>query len=1794
MKNNKTINEDEQKRVSFNRFSKKGVSCLALAGIMALSPVVLSGCTNGVDGTKWYYGDRFDNEVGSIGDFFFDTDDSEIYVKTEQGWVLQSNLKGQTGSSGSQGAKGDQGETGENGTDGATWFSGKTVTGVKDNNVATVANSKVGDFYFNVETNDVYTCVEKGVWKWVANIKGTKGDTGAQGEKGIDADNIEMQISSDSEYIQWRYKTGADTTWKNLIAVSTLKGTTGDDGATPYIQDGYWYINGTSLGIKATGEDGKEIEIQKGTSAIEWRYVGEENWKTLVELSALTGAQGETGATGEKGKDGINGATWYSGTTTPAEAQGVNGDFYLDTTTWTVYKKVDNAWTSQGSIKGQDGTTPTVTINNDNYWVINGTVTAIKATGADGETPTIGDNGNWFIGTVDTNVKAQGEQGVQGEAGKSAYDLYKEANPNYTGTVSDWLNTLKGTNGENGKSVKIAVNNGEIQWRYTDDSNEWQTIIAQSDLKGTDGTSPHIDTATGNWFIGETNTGVKAAGTNGKEIELQATTDYIQWRYVGDESWTNLVPLTSLKGADGKDGATWISGTAVTTENVASVVVPNAKVGDFYLNTSTWDIFQKQDTAWTHIGNIKGAQGDTGAQGNGISSISLKSSNGLVDTYTITYTNGDTFEFTVTNGAKGDTGDKGQDGTTPVITINDDGYWCVNGVSTNVLAKGTDGDDGETPTISIDANGYWVINGETSQVKAEAINGTNGKDGATWLTGTTDPTATQGVDGDLYLNTTTCDVFKKQDGSWGTVLVNLKGSTGATGNGISSIEVDATNTDATKTVLKITFTNGTEKLIDIANGTNGSSGKDGVSITKVEKTGTSGLVDTYTITYSDKTTSTFTVTNGADGKDGATWLTGETDPTSETSGNVDDLYLNTTSGDIFKKTSTEWSKMGNIKGVQGTTGDKGQDGTNGATWLNGTEVTGTAESNTATVANAKVGDLYFNTSTCDVYTCTAENTWKWLANIKGTKGDTGATGAQGEKGDKGDQGTSLRFGTTVPSSSLGNDGDMYINTTNWYVYAKENGAWNYRGCIKGEKGDKGNDGASTTDALVYTGFDGSVWQGANKTSIKAQQTETVSDDIRERTLSITETMSTYYTGMYLDLTNSQIAIMSDYYPNVNKTQYSGTKIASVTVYTESAGSLYIGTASVADVIDAKKNGLSSITSNTTCYSVAVGKNEIIINLTVGENETIVFGGNNSVGLYYAQGIPVTETLGAFAYINGESNADIIQTTNNYNDTLAIEINVSAWSEKANVAYDESLKSAVVGQKNAFNVIKGGSESYGMVMAEGKNISNGEMPGYSGKTITKLGFIFANKLSDVSSGSTVTTDVTDTDAWVYAYVINKSIFTSNAKASENYVSMYKLTFANFTANASTQNHGSVYIGGDLVAIGENPWSYTTKIEVWDSATSTYSTISGIEIGSEELIAFAVGNCNFMLVTNYSSSSNIYNSSYTEYGDKFNYWYYESNGYNKSNQCAFPCDMYYSEEGASVSYKEKIASLEAEESEAVESNKANQVKSAHTNGLTISFLGDSLTAYHGWSDSSTYNSTLDGYTDNDGATVSANWNSYGVNTFGGITSENQTWWKQAADETGMTVLVNNSSSGSMATNTSSQDGGTAKSGINRSTQLHNDTGEINVNPDIIAVYMGINDLLAYDTTTNVSVDEFKTAYTTIIENIQSTYENAEIFVFTLPYIKLMNGTTTDFVDITRLTAFNEAIREVGNAKGCTVVEVYPNYSWTADNWTEYCITDVNGGMGHPNAKGMDLITNAFIDAMYDKYVTNATTTTGEEGN
>ena len=107
------------------------------------------------------------------------------------------------------------------------------------------------------------------------------------------------------------------------------------------------------------------------------------------------------------------------------------------------------------------------------------------------------------------------------------------------------------------------------------------------------------------------------------------------------------------------------------------------------------------------IQGIQGETGETGATGNGIVGLEKTGTSGLVDTYTLTYTNGDSDDITVTNGKDGQ---NGQDGFSPIATVEpiQDGAKITitdkDGTTTTNLYNGTDGtngQDGAAATITV-------------------------------------------------------------------------------------------------------------------------------------------------------------------------------------------------------------------------------------------------------------------------------------------------------------------------------------------------------------------------------------------------------------------------------------------------------------------------------------------------------------------------------------------------------------------------------------------------------------------------------------------------------------------------------------------------------------------------------------------------------------------------------------------------------------------------------------------------------------------------------------------------------------------------------------------------------------------------------------------------------------------------------------------------------------------------------------------------------------------------------------
>ena len=108
-----------------------------------------------------------------------------------------------------------------------------------------------------------------------------------------------VSIRQDSGEIQYKY---ADGNWQKIVSLEDLKN---KDNST----------NKEDNKKESSKTDSREIEIQKNSLYIQWRYTGESEWKNIIAYSDLKGKDGRDGINGQNGKDGKDGRNGANGAT---------------------------------------------------------------------------------------------------------------------------------------------------------------------------------------------------------------------------------------------------------------------------------------------------------------------------------------------------------------------------------------------------------------------------------------------------------------------------------------------------------------------------------------------------------------------------------------------------------------------------------------------------------------------------------------------------------------------------------------------------------------------------------------------------------------------------------------------------------------------------------------------------------------------------------------------------------------------------------------------------------------------------------------------------------------------------------------------------------------------------------------------------------------------------------------------------------------------------------------------------------------------------------------------------------------------------------------------------------------------------------------------------------------------------------------------------------------------------------------------------------------------------------------
>lgn len=299
------------------------------------------------------------------------------------------------------GVAGTQGPAGNNGLDGKTVLNGTT------NPIASLGTN--GDFYINTVSSSLFGPKTNEIWgsgvplvgpqgiqgpigltgatgpQGIQGVAGPTGATGPQGTAGTNGANGTNGNNGLSAYQIWLNAGNIGTEAQFLTSLRGATGVQGPQGIQGPIgltgAIGPQGVAGTNGTNGTNGLSAYQIWLNDGNTGTEAQF--------LAALRGATGAQGIPGATGTQGiagtngTNGLDGKTVLNGTQNPTASTGNNGDFYINTTTNSLFgPKTSGDWGSGIALVGPQGATGT----NGKNSLINTTIEAAGANCASGGT----------------------------------------------------------------------------------------------------------------------------------------------------------------------------------------------------------------------------------------------------------------------------------------------------------------------------------------------------------------------------------------------------------------------------------------------------------------------------------------------------------------------------------------------------------------------------------------------------------------------------------------------------------------------------------------------------------------------------------------------------------------------------------------------------------------------------------------------------------------------------------------------------------------------------------------------------------------------------------------------------------------------------------------------------------------------------------------------------------------------------------------------------------------------------------------------------------------------------------------------------------------------------------------------------------------------------------------------------------------------------------------------------------------------------------------------------------------
>ena len=472
--------------------------------------------------------------------------------------------------------------------------------------------------------------------------------------------------------------------------------------------------------VTGKGENGSTITVARPDGTVKTTTVSEGTWSVTLDIAAV------------KGENILVTQTEPNKATSPA-------------VTATVVPKItkgDQGEQGNPGTNGKDGFTPEVTVtpNDDGSYTI-------TITQPDGKKP------------IMTTVK-NGTNGTNGTNGRDGRTPKVLLTPIYENPAQPRTRRTRSAEQPTGKQIGVHIT------VYFDNNNngtydEGDELISEENIyDGIDGNDGRDGVNGTNGAAGANGSDGAAGrdGRDGKDI-LNGTENPGENQGKDGDTFVNTKtgevfvkengtwkPAGNIKGPKGDDGKDILNG----TENPS---LTDGKDGDKYVNTTTGDVFVKENGTWKPAGNIKGPKGENGTNGtNGAAgsngsdgaagrdgrdgkdgtdgkspTISVRENGDGSHTIIITNPNGNIIETTVRDGKSPTVSVRENKNGTHTITIEN-----ADGKTTTTTVR--DGKDGQSPTVSVRNNNdgthtVTIINPDGSKTESVIKDGKDGKDG---------------------------------------------------------------------------------------------------------------------------------------------------------------------------------------------------------------------------------------------------------------------------------------------------------------------------------------------------------------------------------------------------------------------------------------------------------------------------------------------------------------------------------------------------------------------------------------------------------------------------------------------------------------------------------------------------------------------------------------------------------------------------------------------------------------------------------------------------------------------------------------------------------------------------------------------------------------------------------------------------------------------------------------------------------------------------------------------------------